>query len=664
MTTSTAQAIENTTEPGYICKECSGPSPVGIGYVSDTTPRDENRTACDCGYSVRPTRGTATYSPDDNKLRFYPLHRLDREDYDRIKAAGFKWAPKQELFVAPAWTPGREDLLIEWCGEIDDEDTSLVDRAEERADRFGTYQQKRAAEADRTHAAVNEIANGIPLGQPILIGHHSERRARKDAERIQNGMSKAVKLWETSQYWKSRAVGAIAHAKYKELPQVRARRIKTIEADQRKAQREIDKATKTLAFWEKIAGIEDAEQQRATALNLLNGFDHYSVILPNGERSWSGWGALEDNKLTVADILERRRAGLPPLIAHQARWVAHYANRLTYERAMLEEQGATQLLAKKPRKVKALLPIMNYRAPDGIECRRLENWGEPQLMPQVEMTKAAYAAIHNDYKATRTVAGTHRVRSAMQGGRLVVVYLTDSKDHGTPAPKAEDTAPAVVEQDEPEAIDTPAEPAATVTQDNEPQAIEQDDAAPTEASQAEKFAALKATLRQGVQVVAVPQLFPTPQALAARVVALAGIKDGDDVLEPSAGTGALLEAIPPTVANATAVEINPSLAARLCASELAGRVVTGDFLDATPEQLGLFDQVIMNPPFKDAADIEHIKHAMRFLKPGGRLVAICANGPRQQRELMQLAHYWEALPDGTFAAAGTQVNAALLVIEP
>jgi hypothetical protein len=37
------------------------------------------------------------------------------------------------------WTPEREDLLIELCGEIADEDTSLVERAEERADRFVDY---------------------------------------------------------------------------------------------------------------------------------------------------------------------------------------------------------------------------------------------------------------------------------------------------------------------------------------------------------------------------------------------------------------------------------------------------------------------------------------------------------------------------------------------
>ncbi len=49
---------------------------------------------------------TATYSPEDNKLRLYPSCRLDSETYARVKAAGFRWAPKQELFVAPALDSG------------------------------------------------------------------------------------------------------------------------------------------------------------------------------------------------------------------------------------------------------------------------------------------------------------------------------------------------------------------------------------------------------------------------------------------------------------------------------------------------------------------------------------------------------------------------------
>lgn len=84
--------------------------------------------------------GTATYSPEDNKLRIYPDFRLAKDVYERVRRAGFIWAPRQKLFVAPSWTPSREDFLIEMCGEIGDEDATLVDRAEERADRFEDLQ--------------------------------------------------------------------------------------------------------------------------------------------------------------------------------------------------------------------------------------------------------------------------------------------------------------------------------------------------------------------------------------------------------------------------------------------------------------------------------------------------------------------------------------------
>ena len=92
-----------------------------------------------------------------------------------------------------------------------------------QADRFVDYKDKRIGDAERAHEAVSRIADNIPIGQPILIGHHSERHARKDAERIDNGMRKTVKMWHTAKYWEERAKGALRHAKYKELFGVRHR---------------------------------------------------------------------------------------------------------------------------------------------------------------------------------------------------------------------------------------------------------------------------------------------------------------------------------------------------------------------------------------------------------------------------------------------------------
>ena len=113
--------------------------------------------------------------------------RLDAETYARVKAGGFDWESKQDLFFA-VWTPAREDLLVDLAGDVVDEETTLEERAAQRAERFETYKNRRAADAEPARAAVASVADGIPLGQPILVGHHSERHAPRDAERIESGM--------------------------------------------------------------------------------------------------------------------------------------------------------------------------------------------------------------------------------------------------------------------------------------------------------------------------------------------------------------------------------------------------------------------------------------------------------------------------------------------
>jgi len=65
-----------------------------------------------------PMTYTATYSPEDNKLRLYSSSRLDAETYARVRGAGFIYAPKQELFVAPMWTHGRP---ISWSATANQE---------------------------------------------------------------------------------------------------------------------------------------------------------------------------------------------------------------------------------------------------------------------------------------------------------------------------------------------------------------------------------------------------------------------------------------------------------------------------------------------------------------------------------------------------------------
>jgi protein-L-isoaspartate O-methyltransferase len=636
----------------------------------------------------------ATYDPADDKLRLRASSRLDAETYAKVKAAGFGWAPKQDLFFA-VWTPAREDLLTELAGDIGDEETTLQDRAAQRAERFTTYQGKRAADAEQARKSVSAIADGIPLGQPILVGHHSERHARKDAAKIEGGMRKATKLWDTSQYWQDRAAGAIAHARYLEQPAVRARKIKKLEAELRGYRRDTGKAEKALELW----AVEPLTLERAMAItNVI----HYSMCFPlsryprepptsqyEGQQSF--WSALQDGIITV----EQARTLAVPMnqrgIAHRSRWIAHLENRLAYERAMLGESGGLKadkfdlqpggqvlrrghwhVIMKVNRSAGAVRSvtvlghfaatiavedIADYRAPaDGV-AEKVK--AATKLAPMCNypsegfrhMTRAEWERkkMSDVPQAIRHKAnekhGAHRTRATSGGAwTTVAVYLTDVKRVDPPAPSAPKPAPQI-ETLPPEPSTSPA-----------PQAID---------PVAEDFAALKATLKAGVKVISAPQLFPTPPALAGRMVELADLRPGLCVLEPSAGTGNIVRAVLDAVdTEVLAYEINRDLCSQLERTFPSWKLQARckDFLEVT-DFMGQYERILMNPPFHNGADVVHILHALKFLKPGGRLVALCANGPRQQAELRPLATNWEELPEGTFAEQGTNVRAALMTVQ-
>jgi hypothetical protein len=69
-----------------------------------------------------------------------------------------------------------------------------ADRKAARIDRLSARADRTRAASARAYGAAKRIADAIPFGQPILVGHHSEGRSRRDARRIEAGMRKAVEL--------------------------------------------------------------------------------------------------------------------------------------------------------------------------------------------------------------------------------------------------------------------------------------------------------------------------------------------------------------------------------------------------------------------------------------------------------------------------------------
>ena len=403
---------------------------------------------------------SATYSPEDNKLRLYASTRLDSVTFAEVKAAGFIWAPKQDLFVAPAWTPEREALALALAGEIGDEDTTLCERAEARADRFEDYSEARADDAEAARRQVERIADGIPFGQPILVGHHSERHARKDAERIETGMRRAVNAWETSRYWAARAAGAIRAAKYKERPDVRARRIKGLESDERKHAKGLQECETMARIWGKVPRLPWDEQTAAAC--------YIAGRVPGYSAGGGFYSALHDGKMHGDEAWRRAVESCERSARWHREWLRHIGNRLTYERAMLAEAGglaadrfdivpggrvlvgglwSTVIRVNKsggrivsvstnsrswPR-VPGIEEISDYQAPTAEAAAAVEAAAKlPPLVNYrtpgaVEMTAADYTATYRDYRTTKVHPATDEAAVIGRLARGVAQCGADSR---------------------------------------------------------------------------------------------------------------------------------------------------------------------------------------------------------------------------------------------
>lgn len=224
--------------------------------------------------------------------------------------------------------------------------------------------------------------------------------------------------------------------------------------------------------------------------------------------------------------------------------------------------------------------------------------------------------------------------------------------------------------------------------------------------------------------------FPTPAGVAQEMIDAAGIEEGMTVLEPSAGMGHIAEQIREAGVDPDVAEFSSDRRELLEAKGF--RVVGNDFMSITPrdftygdvfrdkdgvegvmrgsggmgsnrvgfyplgkedrlfewrdrdELVGVrksgndsgYDRIIMNPPFSDRRDAEHVRHAFDLLKPGGRIVAIMGEGVFfGQDKKAESFREWldsvggssEKLPDGTFLdpslPVNTGVNARMVVID-
>ena len=168
-------------------------------------------------------------------------------------------------------------------------------------------------------------------------------------------------------------------------------------------------------------------------------------------------------------------------------------------------------------------------------------------------------------------------------------------------------------------------------------------------------------LDNGVLTVERDGFFETPSAVVERMLNLIVVQGS--VLEPSAGLGAIANRLP--YDQLVCVEKNGERAIAL--QKKGYRTEHRDFLTMS----GQFDTIVMNPPFEQSQDIDHVRHAYEVLAPGGWMVSVMSEGPffRQDSKaqafrawLDEVGGYSERLDQGAFKESGTQVSARLVAI--
>jgi len=264
--------------------------------------------------------------------------RLPTEQWEKMKSEmNFRWFPGSKQMVAK-WTPYVEDFVTKTLGlEIDDE--FRADDPEARIDRYEKYADNATESAERIRERVDGISERFAGGQPILVGHHSERGARADAKKIENGMRKSISENERAAYWRSRAEGAIARAMQKEDPGVIYRRINGPEGFAKRLRGHLKDQNQSgikIGLWQ-IVGLD-----KEMAMKIAN-IDH--VSFPG---CCSLWHALQTDNTTAEQAKGLAVAAHESSMTFHGRWVVHLQMVMDYNQALYLASGGIAADASKP----------------------------------------------------------------------------------------------------------------------------------------------------------------------------------------------------------------------------------------------------------------------------------------------------------------------------
>lgn len=161
--------------------------------------------------------------------------------------------------------------------------------------------------------------------------------------------------------------------------------------------------------------------------------------------------------------------------------------------------------------------------------------------------------------------------------------------------------------------------------------------------------------------------YPTPKHVVMQMIFDIDLV-GKTVLEPSAGSGNIIEVLKESGAKVLACEKHPDLAK--IAQSKADQFLCLDFFNVDAQQISHIDYIVMNPPFITAD--RHIKYAFEIAPEGCQIIALCNSETLENKysrtrtelsELVEKHGSWQHLGDVfSDAERKTGVNVALIHI--
>ena len=121
------------------------------------------------------------------------------------------WDARQTVDCIQENAPGWEEPTIKpiagGSGEEEPPRLTTRERKERRLERRLDWAESRERKAEQTRKAADAAVAGIPLGQPILVGHHSEKRHRRAIDRHDRNFLKTGEHLHMADRHRSRAAG-------------------------------------------------------------------------------------------------------------------------------------------------------------------------------------------------------------------------------------------------------------------------------------------------------------------------------------------------------------------------------------------------------------------------------------------------------------------------